>query len=202
MRRIVMNCFMSLDGVMQAPGGPGEDDDGGFAHGGWTVNYWDQKMMEVMGQALSTPVDLLMGRRTYDIFAAHWPNTPPEEGAIFNDAHKYVATHRPESLHWGPVTALTGDVAAQLRAIKAGEGRDLSVQGSADFGQLLLREGLVDLYYLWIFPITLGSGKKRFGSGTVHAGYRLTDHAVSGTGVLMLAYEPAAAAPAGSFALT
>lgn len=201
MRRIVMNTFLSLDGVMQAPGGPGEDDDGGFPYGGWTVNYWDAKMMEVMGAALSTPVDLLMGRRTYDIFAAHWPKAPPEEGALFNEAHKYVATHRPESLDWGPVTALSGDIAGQLRALTATEGRDLSVQGSSDFGQYLLEHDLVDVSYVWLFPLTLGTGKRRFGPGTRHAGLRLVGQEVSSTGVMMLHYERGEAAPIGSFRL-
>lgn len=201
MRRIIVQTFMTLDGVMQGPGGPDEDRDGGFEHGGWSVNYWDDKMGEVMGAAMSIPYDLLLGRRTYDIFAGHWPAAnDPLVTPKFNAATKYVLTHRPETAVWENTKAVGS--AAEIAAIKAGDGPDLSVSGSASLIQLLLSHGLVDQFQLWVFPLVLGSGKRLFGPGTVPAGLRLESTIVSGTGVQIMGFAKAERAALGSFALT
>ena len=202
MRKLIVSTFLSLDGVMQAPGGPEEDDDGGFAHGGWSVNYWDEVMPEVMGETMSEPFDLVLGRRTYDIFAAHWPNAPEEEGAaIFNDATKYVASRSRPALEWQNSQLIEGDAAEGVAALKEQDGPELQVHGSANLLQTLNRHGLVDTYRVWIFPLVLGSGKRLFDEGTVPAGLKLVDSKVSTTGVIMTTYEPAGEVATGSFAL-
>jgi dihydrofolate reductase len=200
MRKIIVQTFMTLDGVMQGPGGPEEDRDGGFEQGGWSVNYWDDKMVEVMGAAMSNTYDLLLGRRTYDIFAGHWPRAnDPVVTPKFNAATKYVLTNRPESAVWENTVAVSG--AGEITAIKAGNGPDLSVSGSASLIQLLLAHGLVDQFQLWVFPLVLGSGKRLFGPGTVPAGLTLNRVALSGTGVQIMEFSKADRAALGSFAL-
>ena len=209
MRKLVVTTFLTLDGVMQAPGGPGEDDDGGFPHGGWSVNYWDQQrsgavqeqMGEVMGAAMSTPFDLLLGRRTYDIFAAFWPTAPEEAGGKpLNDATKYVASRGRPTLEWSRSVLIEGDVAEGVAALKQEEGPELQVHGSGNLVQTLLRHQLVDEFRLWVFPLVLGSGKRLFAEGTVPAGLRLVDSTVSTTGVMIGTYEPAGEIVTGSFA--
>ena len=200
MRKIIVQTFLTLDGVMQAPGEPDEDRDGGFEHGGWSVNYWDDKMGEVMGGAMVTPYDLLLGRRTYDIFAGHWPRAnDPVVTPKFNSATKYVLTHRPESATWENTVALSG--ADEIAAIKAGAGPVLSVSGSASLIQLLLAHELVDQFQLWVFPLVLGSGKRLFGPGTVPAGLKLDSTVVSSTGVQIMDFSKAERTATGSFAL-
>ncbi len=183
MRALIVSTFLTLDGVMQAPGGPGEDDSGGFAHGGWSVTYWDEMMPAVMGEALSAPFDLVLGRRTYDIFAAHWPHASEEEGAaVFNDATKHVASRSHPKLEWKNSVLIEGDAAAGIAALKREDGPELQVHGSGNLIQTLLRHGLIDTYRLWVFPLVLGSGKRLFAEGTVPAGLRLLDSTVSTTG--------------------
>ena len=201
MRRLIVSSFLTLDGVMQAPGGPGEDDDGGFAHGGWSVNYWDEQMGQVMGEAMGTPFDLVLGRRTYDIFAAHWPHAAEEDAKPLNDATKYVASRGRPTLEWQNSVLIEGDVAEGVAALKQEDGRELQVHGSGNLIQTLLRHGLVDLYRLWVFPLVIGSGKRLFADGAVPAGLRLVDSKVSSTGVVMATYEPAGKIVTGSFAL-
>ena len=202
MRKLIVSTFTTLDGVMQAPGGPGEDGDGGFAHGGWSVNYWDDRMGEVMGAAMSVPFDLLLGRKTYDIFAAYWPHAPEEAGAKpLNDATKYVASRTRPTLEWAKSVIIGGDAADAIAALKAEDGPELQVHGSANLIQTLLRHNLVDQYRLWVFPLVIGSGKRLFADGTVPAGLRLVDSEVSSTGVMMGTYEPAGEIVLGSFAL-
>jgi len=201
-RRLIVSTFLTLDGVIQAPGGPGEDDRGGFAHGGWSVNYWDDQMGQVMGAAMSTPFDLVLGRRTYDIFAAYWPYAPDEAcGKPLNDATKYVASRSQPRLEWRNSVLLGPDVAESIAALKQQDGPELQVHGSGDLIQTLLRHNLVDQYRLWIFPLVVGSGKRLFAEGAVPAGLRLVDSVVSSTGVLMTTYEPAGEIVLGSFAL-
>jgi dihydrofolate reductase len=201
MRKLVVTTFLTLDGVMQAPGGPGEDDDGGFAHGGWSVNYWDEQMGEIMGAAMSTPFDLLLGRRTYDIFAAFWPTAPEEAGGKpLNDATKYVASRGRPTLEWSRSVLIEGDVAEGVAALKQEEAPELQVHGSGNLVQTLLRHQLVDEFRLWVFPLVLGSGKRLFAEGTVPAGLRLVDSTVSTTGVMIGTYEPAGEIVTGSFA--
>ncbi len=202
MRKLIVSTFLTLDGVMQAPGGPGEDEDGGFAHGGWSVNYWDEKMGEVMDELMSSPFDLVLGRRTYDIFAAHWPHASEEEGAKpLNDATKYVASRGRPTLEWKDSVLIEGDAAEGVAALKQGDGPELQVHGSANLIQTLLRHNLVDEYRLLVFPLVIGSGKRLFSDGTIPSGLKLVDSTVSTTGVVIGTYEPAGEIITGSFAL-
>ena len=201
MRKLVVSTFLTLDGVMQAPGGPGEDDSGGFAHGGWSVNYWDEMMGQVMGAAMSTPFDLVLGRRTYDIFAAYWPHVPAEAGSKpLNDATKYVASRSHPTLEWRNSVLIEGDAGEGVAALKQTDGPELQVHGSGDLIQTLLRRGLIDEYRLWVFPLVIGSGKRLFSDGTIPAGLRLVASLVSTTGVVIGTYQPAGEIVTGSFA--
>ena len=200
MRRLIVSTFLTLDGVMQAPGGPGEDDNGGFAHGGWSVNYWDEQMGMIMDEAMSVPFDLVLGRKTYDIFAAYWPHASEEAGAKpLNDATKYVASRSRPTLEWDRSVLIEGDAAEGVADLKKGDGPELQVHGSGDLIQTLMRHGLVDEYRLWVFPAVLGSGKRLFADGAVPAGLKLIDHQVSTTGVVIGTYEPAGEIVTGSF---
>ena len=202
MRQLTVNTFLTLDGVMQAPGGPGEDDSGGFTYGGWSVHYWDDRMGEVMGEVMGAPFDLVLGRRTYDIFAAYWPHATEEQGAKpLNDATKYVASRGHPSLEWDRSILIEGDAAEGVAALKRGDGPELQVHGSADLLQTLIRHGLIDVYRLWVFPVVVGSGKRLFADGTVPAALRLVDSTVSTTGVVIGTYEPAGEIVTGSFPL-
>ena len=202
MRELLLTTFLSLDGVMQAPGGPGEDDDNGFTHGGWTVNYWDERMGEVMDAAMGKPFDLVLGRKTYDIFAAHWPNASEEDGAKpLNEATKYVASRGRPTLSWERSELIEGDVVEAVTALKQQDGPELQVHGSGNLAQTLIRAGLVDRYRLWVFPVLLGAGKRLFADGTVPAGLTLVDSVVSTTGVVIGTYEPAGELVTGTFAL-
>ena len=202
MRKLIVSTFLTLDGVMQAPGGPEEDPSDGFALGGWSVNYWDEVMPEVMGEAMGVPFDLVLGRRTYDIFAAYWPNAPEEEGArALNDATKHVASRSRPKLEWSNSVLIEGDAAEGIAALKEEDGPELQVHGSGDLIQTLLRHNLVDTFRLWLFPLVIGSGKRLFAEGTVPAGLELVDSKVSTTGVIMTTYEPAGEIQTGSFAL-
>jgi dihydrofolate reductase len=200
MRKLVVQTFLTLDGVMQAPGGPGEDDDGGFAYGGWSVNYWDDQMGQVMNELTSRPFAMVLGRRTYDIMAAYWPGAPEETGAkVFNDAPKYVASRGRPTLEWSNSVLVEGDAADGIAALKREDGPELQVHGSANLIQTLLRHDLVDQFRLWVFPVVVGSGKRLFADGAVPAGLRLLDSKVSTTGVVMGTYERAGEVVTGSF---
>jgi dihydrofolate reductase len=200
MRKLLVTTFVSLDGVMQAPGGPEEDEEGGFRHGGWTVPYWDDDLSEVMADTMGHPFDLLLGRRTYELFAAYWPTAPEEAGGKpLNDATKYVVSRGHPSLDWGPAVPIE-DPAAEVPRLKETDGAELQVHGSANLVQTLMRHGLVDEYQLIVFPVTIGAGKRLFGEGTVPAGLRLVRSRVSTTGVVVGRYEPAGELRTGSFA--
>jgi dihydrofolate reductase len=200
MRKLIVQTFLTLDGVMQAPGGPGEDDDGGFKQGGWSVTYWDDQMAEVMGEATSKPFAMVLGRKTYDILAAYWPTASEETGAkVFNDATKYVASRSPHTLEWSNSVLIEGDAGEGLAALKKEDGPELQVHGSANLIQTLLRNNLVDEYRLWVFPVVIGSGKRLFADGTIPSGLKLVDTKVSSTGVVIGRYEPAGEIPIGSF---
>src|SRR5688572_28990829 len=164
MRKLFVTTFLTLDGVMQAPGGPGEDEDGGFELGGWSVNYWDELMGEVMGETMGKPFDLLLGRKTYEIFAAHWPHASEADGAKpLNDATKYVASRTLRGpLEWQNSVLLEGDVAEAVAALKQDDGPEIQVHGSANLLQTLLRHQLVDEFQILTFPVVVGSGKKLF----------------------------------------
>lgn len=203
MRKITIQTFTSLDGVMQAPGAPAEDTSGGFALGGWSQPYWDVMMGGVMGEAMAEEYDLPLGRRTYDIFAAHWPNAAADDPVArkFNAATKYVATSAPDTLTWRNSQPISGDVAQGIAALKAGDGPPLSVQGSNQLIQTLLENGLADDLSVWTFPVVLGSGKRLFGRGAVPLGLELADLKTSSTGVTMARYRAAGDVRTGSFAL-
>jgi dihydrofolate reductase len=189
MRAVAVNTFMSLDGVMQGPGGPEEDPTGGFTHGGWAVNYFDDEMLR---QATEPgPYELLLGRGTYEIFAAHWPY---DEGPIaehLNSTRKHVASTTLERVEWNNSTLITGDVAAYVAALKREDGPELQVHGSPGLIQTLLEHDLIDRFRLWIFPVALGTGKRFFGHGTIPAALKLVDSRVSTTGVTINTYERA-----------
>jgi dihydrofolate reductase len=215
MPELVLNTFLTLDGVMQAPGGPEEDPTGGFTQGGWSVPYWDEQMTEVMLKGLGEPVALLLGRKTYEIFAAHWPHVSEEEraarggtaaegdapvAAALNGATKYVASTTLTEVTWANSVLLEGDVADAVATLKQQDGPDLQVQGSWNLIQTLLQHELIDEYRLWTFPVLVGPGKRLFADGTVPAGLELVDSATSTTGVVMATYRPAGQLTLGSFA--
>lgn len=200
MRKLLVTTFLTLDGVMQAPGGPEEDAEGGFRHGGWSVNYWDDTMNEVMGETMGKPFDLVLGRKTYEIFAAYWPNASHEEVAKpLNDATKYVASRTLTSLEWQNSVLIEGDVAQGVAALKEGDGPELQVHGSANLIQTLLKHELVDEFQLLVFPVLLGKGKRLFADGTIPSGLKLVDHKVASTGVTIGRYVPAGEVVLGSF---
>lgn len=211
MRKIVVGAFVSLDGVMQAPGGPEEDRSGGFEHGGWLVPHWDDAVGAGIGQTFKEPYDLLLGRKTYDIFAAHWPHVQKdpaakdydagsaELGRAFDAVTKYVATHRPESLRWQNSKALGGDVVDNLRVLKRSEGPRLLTQGSTELVHTLLAADLVDELRILTFPVVLGKGKRLFAEGAP-ASFKLTSNSISPSGVVIAAYERVGGIATGSFA--
>jgi dihydrofolate reductase len=202
MRKLSVNTFLTLDGVMQAPGGPEEDPSGGFTHGGWSVNYWDDGMGRAMDDVMGKPFDLVLGRKTYEIFAAHWPHATEEQGAKpLNDATKYVASRTLDSLDWANSVLIQGDVAEGVAALKQQDGPELQVHGSSNLVQTLLRHELIDEFRLWVFPVVVGPGKRLFHDGTVPSGLKLIDSTVSTTGVVIGTYVPAGDIRTGSFAL-
>jgi dihydrofolate reductase len=200
MRKLIVTAFVSLDGVVQAPGGPGEDEEGGFSLGGWTVPYFDEHLGEVMGALMGKPFDLVLGRKTYDIFAAYWPTASEEEGAkSLNEAVKHVATRGRPRLVWDRSVRIEGDVAQGVAALKEQDGPELQVHGSGNLVQTLLRHGLVDEWQLLTFPVVLGEGKRLFGDGAVPAALELESSSVSSTGVVVTRYVPAGELVTGSF---
>ncbi len=216
MRSLVVSTFVTLDGVMQAPGGPEEDPTGGFTEGGWSVNYWDEAMGSAMANVFSNPFDLLLGRKTYEIFAAHWPFVGEDErdgrgdtpssaddpvAAVLNSARKYVASRTLQSVSWNNSVLLEGEAAAAVARLKADDGPELMVQGSSDLIQTLLEHDLVDEFRVWTFPVVLGRGKRLFGRGAVPVGLELVDATTSSTGVVMAVYRRAGEIQRGSFAL-
>lgn len=209
MRKVLASTFLSLDGVMQAPGGPDEDRTGDFSLGGWIAPHGDQSTAATIGELFTAPFDLLLGRRTYDIFAGYWPGIEADPAAHgvnemalniahrFNRATKYVATHSPETLTWENSRGLGQDIPAAVRELRAEEGPTLLIQGSSQLIQTLLAHSLIDELRLLIFPVLLGRGKRLFGADATPAAFRLTRSAHSETGVLMATYERAGAVPTG-----
>jgi dihydrofolate reductase len=200
-RKLTGAVFVSLDGVMQAPGGPQEDPSGGFRFGGWTFPHFDESAQGPMGKFLIEPdYDLLLGKRTYDIFAAYWPfNQDDPIGSKFQRINKYVLTHSDELLAWDNSHKLSGDTAEAVADLKGREGRDLLIQGSSTLYVPLLAAGLIDRLILMIFPIVLGRGKRIFDGSQSPGGFKLVDHFVSDRGVAFMTYEPAGEVPTGSF---
>ena len=202
MRKIIGGVFQSLDGVMQSPGGPPEDPTGGFKLGGWATSFWDDKMGAAMGEFFGGPFDLLLGRKTYEIFAGHWPFVPANDpiGSAFNRVAKYVVTHGDEKLEWNSSHRLKSIDA--VGAVKATDGPDLLIQGSTTLYPPLLAAGLIDRLFVMTFPAVVGRGKRLFGPGTPPSAFKLVKHDVSTTGVLLATYEPAGKIPLGSFMLS
>ncbi len=201
MRKVIAAAFVSLDGVMQAPGGPTEDPTRGFTLGGWTAHYWDEVMGQFMGEAFSKPFDLLLGRKTYEIFAAHWPYAEAGDptAALLNAATKHVATTSTEPLTWNNSIALKGDAATAITRLKEEDGPNLLTQGSSVLLQTLLEHDLVDIFQLMTFPVVLGTGKRLFGQGARPGALTLISSTVATTGVTISVYERAGAIETGSF---
>lgn len=198
MRKIIVLTFLSLDGVMQGPGGPTEDTSGNFTLGGWTVPYFDEYLGNVMTEQMDHPFDLLLGRKTFEIFASYWPQHE-EEGAGINRATKYVASNTLTSHEWKKSVFLNNNVAEEIRKLKEEDGPELQVHGSAELIQTLLENDLVDEFWLKIFPVTLGMGKRLFANGTISAAYTLVDSKSSPTGVIVATLKRAGKVKTGSF---
>ncbi len=208
MRKIVTNTFVTLDGVMQAPGGPEEDPTGGFKYGGWSVNYWDEIMAKIIMEGMANPFDLLLGRKTYDIFAAHWPfvkNDPDKLNAMaadkLNSARKYVVSKTLVEAEWENSTLIKGDVAKAIMELKKQDGPEIQVHGSSNLIQTLLRDGLIDQFRVWTFPLAIGNGKRLFDEGTIPVGLKLLDCKLSTTGVSIATYASSGEVKTGSVAL-
>lgn len=204
MRKLIVLSFITLDGVMQAPGGPKEDPTGGFKYGGWTVGYWDDFLSDVMAEQMAKPFELLLGRRTYEIFAAYWPYVKSDDldapiASVFNSTKKYVASRTLEELYWNNSTIVKGGVVQEIEKLKQHSGPELQVHGSGNLIQTLLKHDLIDEFRLKIFPITLGMGKRLFGDGTIPAGCKLVNSKASTTGVIVATYERAGDVKFGSF---
>jgi dihydrofolate reductase len=197
MRKLAVNTYMSLDGVMQSPGGPDEDPTGGFTYGGWGATYFDEEMMARVAE--SAPYELLLGRGTYEIFAAHWPY---DEGPIadhLNGTRKHVASTTLDELDWNNSTLITGDVADYVANLKSQDGPEIQVHGSPGLIQTLLEHDLIDEFRMWIFPVVIGNGKRFFGDGTIPVALKLVDSRVSKTGVTTNVYGRAGDINPGSF---
>jgi dihydrofolate reductase len=202
MRKIVVLTFVTLDGIMQAPGGPEEDGSGAFRHGGWSVGYWDQMLENLMSDQMGHPFDMLLGRITYDLFAGAWPKIDPQN--VINTYKKYVVKHQPlpaDTHIWKNSVRIDGDVVAAIRNLKIEEGLEIQVHGSSNLIQTLLKYDLIDELWLKIYPLTLGQGKRLFGDGTIPAGFDLIDCKPSQSGVILAKYRRAGEIKFGSFAI-
>jgi dihydrofolate reductase len=202
MRKLIASTFVSLDGVMQAPGGPEEDPTGGFALGGWSFAYWDDTMDPGTAGFDGQDRELVLGRRTWEIFAAYWPfqREGDPTAASLNAARKHVASRTLKHLDWNNSTLLQGDVVAAITALKSQAGPDLQVIGSGNLVQSLQAASIIDEYHVWTFPVVLGRGKRLFEATAKPSALHLVDSKVSGTGVVMSTYVPAGAVRPGSFA--
>ncbi len=198
MRKIIVLTFVSLDGVMQAPGGPTEDPSGNFQYGGWTVPFFDDFLGQAMGEQMGKPFDLLLGRKTFEIFASYWPSDNGGNNPI-NQATKYVASNTLTAHEWSKSIFLKGNVVDEIKKLKGQDGPDLQVHGSANFIQTLLENDLVDELWLKIFPVTLGKGKRLFGDGTIPASFTLVDSKISPRGVIIANFRRAGDVKTGSF---
>jgi dihydrofolate reductase len=193
MRKIITTTFVTLDGVMQAPGGPEEDTDGGFAYGGWQIDWAQDKIADdTMNKFMKSPYDLLLGKKTYEIFAGFWPKHEdfPLFGESFKIAKKYVVSHNPVELPWKNSELVTGDVVAEIKKLKEIDGPDLCVWGSGNLIQTLLEYNLIDQMLLWIYPLTLGTGKRLFAEGTRPEHFKVVDSQITPTGIIIARYEP------------
>jgi dihydrofolate reductase len=201
MRKLTGAVFLSLDGVMQAPGGPDEDPTSGFRFGGWSFHFWDESLEKPFGKVIDADYDLLLGKRTYDIFSAYWPNNRDNPiGEKFQRINKYVLTHSDEPLTWDHSHKLSGDTAEAVAKLKRSGGRDLLIQGSSTLYGPLLSAGLLDRLVVMVFPVVLGEGKGIFDGSKASGSLKLEEHSISDKGVVFLSYEPAGEVPTGTFA--
>lgn len=194
MRKIITTTFITLDGVMQAPGGPEEDKTSGFKYGGWQAPFMeDEALTSIITKLMTTPFELLLGRKTYDIFAAYWPTaqTDGEVAVPFNAAKKYVVSHESFEPTWNNSRCISSDVVSELKKLKEMDGPDLVVWGSGNLIQTLLEHHLIDRMHLWIHPVTIGTGKKLFESGTQPETFKLVDSKIGTNGIIYATYEPA-----------
>ncbi len=201
MRKIIVTQFMTLDGVVQAPGGPEEDTAGGFKYGGWSFNYWDKLSGDIMAGFMGIPFELLLGRRTYDIFAAYWP-TAKEDLIVadkFNATKKYVVSHKEFEPSWKNTICVAGDIPARIKELKEAAGPDLWIHGSGNLIQTLLKNRLIDRMHIWTCPVTLGTGKRLFAEGTQAQDFKLVETKISSKGVVIGTYDPAGGLKPGSF---
>ncbi len=192
MRKLIVLEHLSLDGILQAPGGPDEDPSGGFTHGGWIGSHSDPVLGTALRKQMNLPFDLLLGRKTYDIWAPYWPHHGDAWPGV-NTATKYIASNSVTSGTWQPSVFLSGDIAPQIAALKQQPGPDLNVWGSGNLMQTLLKHDLVDTFWLMIYPITLGGGKRLFAEGTLPAAFKVTESVTTPKGVLIVTYERAGA---------
>jgi dihydrofolate reductase len=190
MRKIIALAFVTLDGVMQAPGGPQEDTDGGFSHGGWVVPHFDERLGQIMHEQMTKPLALLLGRKTYEIFASYWPEHEDEWPGI-NSATKYVVSETRTDSLWDNTSFIEDNVVDEIRKLKQGDGPDIQVHGSSQLLQTLLEHDLVDELWLKIFPVTIGSGKRLCGTGTIPAAFTLTHLETTPKGVMVANYARA-----------
>ena len=198
MRKVIVLMFVTLDGVIQAPGGPQEDTDGGFKYGGWVVPYSDERLGAIMHEQMTTPRDLLLGRRTYEIWASYWPAHESGWPGI-NAATKYVVSDARTDSLWDNTVLIKDNVVEEIRRLKQQIGLDLHVYGSSQLLQTLFKHDLVDELWLKVFPITLGTGKRLFGEGTIPAAFKLTHSEATPSGVIVASYERAGDVTTGSF---
>jgi dihydrofolate reductase len=198
MRKVIVLTFVTLDGVMQAPGAPEEDTSGNFKYGGWTVPYFDDSLGQVMGEQMGHPFDMLLGRKTFELFASYWPQHDEDAPGI-NKATKYVASNTLKTHEWKESVFLSGDVAKEIQKLKGQDGPELQVHGSANFIQTLLKHDLVDEFWLKIFPVTLGAGKRLFEKGTMPASFTLVESKSSPSGVIVANFKRAGEVKTGSF---
>ncbi len=197
MRKIIVLEHISIDGVIQAPGGPDEDTSGGFAYGGWISSYSNMILGTLLRKQMNKPFDLLLGRTTFDIWEPFWPQHADEWPGV-NTATKYIASKTRTSSTWQPSVFLNGDVAEKVAKLKQQPGPDLNVWGSGNLLQTLIKHDLIDAFWLMIYPITLGSGKRLFANGTLPAAFKVTDSTVTPNGVIVVNYERAGAITTGS----
>ena len=197
MRKIIVLEHISLDGVIQAPGGPEEDTSNGFAYGGWSAPYSDESIGTALSKKMNMPFDLLLGRKTFDIWAGYWPQHADVWPGV-NKATKYVASNTMTSHEWQPSVFLNGDIAEKVAKIKGQQGPDLHVWGSGNLLQTLMKHDLVDAFWLMIYPVTLGSGKRLFAGGTIPAAFKVTESQVGSNGVIVANYERSVAIRTGT----
>ena len=197
MRKLIVLEHISLDGVIQAPGGPDEDRSGGFSYGGWIAPYSDATLGTLLRKQMNSPFDLLLGRKTFEIWAPYWPGHADAWPGV-NTATKYVASNTLTSHEWQPSVFLSGDIEVKVAEIKQGQGPDLHVWGSGYLLQTLMKHDLVDAFWLMIYPVTLGDGKRLFAGGTIPAAFQVTESAVTPNGVVVVNYERGGAVRTGS----